>query len=297
MRGLVAVLAAVVLAGAPACSRPAQAGPYGALSARIGESLAVLGWNMAVSGLRWETGYLLVDVDATPSDPGAPHAAPADIRFGLYGALAHPVEATGVSSCDGVAGVASRPLAVPAPDRLVGTVCLGPLNDRAAVRGVYAYSPRDRIAGSTTAYAAAFPVGLAPVTAEDTGLALTTTSVTAWRADGTPLTPVSLGDPVAFTGDGYMLLNLVVDAAASRYRADAAARGGPMMLVAAPAGTGADLSPACVTPGSSVLVLPEASLGAVHLPVTLCTHGEVNAAVLYATVSVIGTHAAVWTVP
>jgi hypothetical protein len=44
-----------------------------------------------------------------------------------------------------------------------------------------------------------------------------------------------------------------------------------------------------------VLILPEASLNSVHVPTSLCTHGEINAAVLYASVSVVGTHAAVWT--
>lgn len=74
--------------------------PYGAQGARLGESLALLGWNMSVSNLRWDGDYVLVDVDAAPTDPKKPHAKPEDIRFGLYGALAHPMEAAGLGSCD-----------------------------------------------------------------------------------------------------------------------------------------------------------------------------------------------------
>ena len=43
-----------------------------------------------------------------------------------------------------------------------------------------------------------------------------------------------------------------------------------------------------------MLVLPDASLDAVRVAASLCTQGEINAALLYATVSVVGTHAAVW---
>jgi hypothetical protein len=143
---------------------------------------------------------------------------------------------------------------------LTGTVCLGPLADRSAVRGVYLYSPRDRIA-----------------------------------ADGTQLTQASLSDPAAFTGSGYMLLGLYADTIAAKYRDDFAARGGPMMLLAAPALPPPGLSPAWSDYGSSVLILPEASLDAVHVSASLRTQGDINQALLYATVSVVGTHAAVWT--
>ncbi len=47
--------------------------------------------------------------------------------------------------------------------------------------------------------------------------------------------------------------------------------------------------------GSSVLVLPDSSLDAVQVRASLCTQGEMNAALLYATVSVVGTHAGLWT--
>ena len=47
--------------------------------------------------------------------------------------------------------------------------------------------------------------------------------------------------------------------------------------------------------GASLLVLPDASLDAVSVRASLCTQGEINAALLYATVSVVGTHAALWT--
>jgi hypothetical protein len=268
---------------------------YGALTARLGESLAVLGWNTSMSNLRWQDDYVLVDVDATPTDPAKAHADARDIRFGLYGALAHPIENTGIGSCDNVKNVVIQSLSAPGGKRLTGTVCLGPLADRSAVRGVYLYSPRDRIADTAAAYPAAFPVGVLPTKENDTGLVVKTTSVAAWRADGTQLTQASLGDPGAFTGNGYMLLGLDADTIAAKYRDDSAARGGPMMLLAAPTLPAPGLSPACSAYGSSVLILPEASLDAVHVSASLCTQGDINEALLYATIAVVGTHAAVWT--
>jgi hypothetical protein len=283
------------LALVSACSGSDHRDPvYGAQSARLGESLAVLGWNFSVSNLRWTADYVLIDVDAAPTDPAAPHAKPEDVRFGLYGALAHPMEATGIGSCDTAKNVVVHSLSCPAPDRLTGTVCLGPLKDRSAVRGVYLYSPRDRIGGTAAMYPATFPVGMLPTKESDAGLVIKTTSVSAWRADGTQLSQASLGDPGIFTGNGYMLLDLVVDTIAARYRDDSAARGGPMMLLAAPTLPAPGLSVACAAYGSSALILPEASLDAVHVNVSLCTQGDINEALLYATVAVVGTHAAVW---
>jgi hypothetical protein len=265
------------------------------LTARLGESLAVLGWNTSMSNLRWQDNYVLVDVDAVPTDPAKPRADPREVRFGLYGALAHPMEATGIGSCDNVKNVVIQSLSAPGGKRLTGTVCLGPLADRSAVRGVYLYSPRDRIADTVAAYPAAFPVGVLPTKENDTGMVVKTSSVAAWRADGTQLTQASLGDPAAFTGSGYMLVGLDADTIAAKYRDDSAARGGPMMLLAAPTLPPPGLSPACSDYGSSVLMLPEASLDAVHVSASLCTQGDINQALLYATVSVVGTHAAVWT--
>ncbi|WP_438941787.1 hypothetical protein [Mycobacterium xenopi] len=297
MRAFIAMVATLAAVCSAACSSAGRHDKiYGAQSVQLGQSVAVLGWNMSVSNLRWNADYVLVDVDAAPSDLAAPHAKPEDIRFGLYGALAHPMESTGIGSCEGAKNIVVQSLSAPSPDRLSGTVCLGPLKDRSAVRGVYTYSPRDRIPGTTAAYPAAFPVGMLPTNQNDTGLVVKTTSVSAWRADGTQLSQASLGDPGVFAGDGYMLLGLSVDAVAARYRDDSAARGGPMMLLVAPTLPGPGLSPACAAYGASVLILPEASLDAVHVSPSLCTQGEINEAVLYATVSVVGTHAAVWTV-
>jgi len=266
--------------------------PYGAQGARLGESLALLGWNMSVSNLRWDGDYVLIDVSAAVAsarDPHAPHAKPEDIRFGLYGALAHSMEASGLGSCDNampsVHDIGS-PLSAP-PDRLTGTVCLGPLKDHSQVRWVYSYSPRDRIPNTLAAYPAAFPVGLMPTNANDTGLVVKTAGLSAWRADGTPVTNAQLGDPGAFKGNGYMLLGLEADSVAARYRDDSAKRGGPMMLLASPTVPGQGLNPACAAYGSSVLILPDASLDAVHVNASLCT--------LYATVAIDSTHAGVWT--
>jgi hypothetical protein len=291
---LVACLAAC-LVGCSGSNHPVR--PYGAQGARLGESLALLGWNMSVSNLRWDGDYVLVDVDASPTDPHAPHAKPEDVRFGLYGALAHPMESTGLGSCDNAMAAVhdiQHPLSA-APDRLTGSVCLGPLKDRSQVRGVYGYSPRDRIPNTSAAYPAAFPVGLLPTNGNDTGLVVKTTSLSAWRADGTPVTNAQLGDPAAFNGNGYMLLGLEADAIAARYRDDSAARGGPMMLLTSPTVPGRGLNPACATYGSSALILPDASLDSVHVNASLCTQGEINEALLYATVAIDGTRAGVWT--
>ncbi|WP_046302279.1 MULTISPECIES: hypothetical protein [unclassified Mycobacterium] len=296
MRSLIALTSALAVACAAACSGSGTAGPYGAHSAPIGSARTILGWEMTLSNLRWEVDYALVDVKARVADADAPHAAAGELRFGVYGTPAHPIEATGLGSCRLLGELVPTPLSAKEPDQLNGTVCLGPLKERSALRGMYVYSPADRIKDTTVAYPAAFPVGLAPVNPGDTGLQLTTQGVAAYRADGVPLAPTALGDPKAFTGAGSMVLNLSVDAVASQYRDDAKARGGPLMLIAGPStpipGLGAD----CVAAGSSVLILPEASLNSVHVPTSLCTHGEINAALLYPTVSVAGTHAAVWTI-
>lgn len=295
MRIAIAIAACLCLVGCSGAGHAVR--PYGAQGARLGESLALLGWNMAVSNLRWEGDYVLVDVDASPTDPHVGHAKPEDMRFGLYGALAHPMESNGLGSCDNaVASVPGiqHPLSAPA-DRLTGTVCLGPLKDRSQVRGVYAYSPRDRIPNTSAAYPVAFPVGLLPTNANDTGLVVKTVSLSAWRADGAPVTKAQLGDPAAFHGNGYMLLGLEADTTAARYRDDSAARGGPMMLLASPTVPGRGLNPACAAYGSSVLILPDASLDSVHVNASLCTQGEINDALLYATVAIDGTHAGVWT--
>lgn len=293
-RALAALLAVVLLA---ACSGSAEeSGPYGAESATLGASQAVLGWNLSVANLRFEGDYVLVDVDAAPSDPAAPRAKPDTIRLGLYGALAHPVESNAVGGCADVTTLDIQP-ATATPDSLRGTVCLGPMRDQAQVRGVYAYSPQDRIAGTTVAYPASFPVGLTPTNDNDTGLILQTSTVDAFRADGGKLDPTALGDPTAFQGNGYMLLGLEINGLAARYREDSARRGGPLMVTVAPTLPGRGLSYACSIYGSSLLVLPEASLEAVAVRASLCTQGEINSALLYATVSVMGTHAALWTTP
>jgi len=294
VRALVAVVLAAVSVAA-CSSSTADTGPYGARTARMGESLAVIGWNMSVSNLRFDGDYVLVDVDAAASAPGGPHARPDAIRFGLYGALAHPIESNALGGCSGVTSLNLQPAAAPSPDKLSGTVCLGPLRDQTQVRGVYAYSPQDKIAGTTVAYAAAFPVGLMPTNENDTGMVLQTTSVDAFRGDGAKLEPTALGDVAAFTGNGYMLLGLQIDGQSPRYHQDSARRGGPVMVVVAPTLPGAGLSFACSTYGSSLLVLPDSSLDAISVRASLCTQGEINSALLYPTVSVIGTHAALWT--
>lgn len=295
MRTLIAVLTAVVVIAASACSTDdPSAHPYAAQTANIGESLATLGWNMSVSNLRFEGDYALFDVDASPSEAGGTHTKPEDIRFGLYGALAHPIEANAVGSCSDVTNLDLQPLSAPTPDRLTGTVCIGPARDQVQVRGVYAYSPRDRTPGTTVAHPAAFPVGLPAVRDNDTGLSLRTTSLDAFRGDGAMLDPTALGDPGAFTGNGYMLLGLEISGLAEQYREVSQQRGGPAMVLVAPTLPPPGLSHACDVYGASVLVLPDASRDSVQVKASLCTQGDINNALLYATVSLIGTHAALW---
>jgi hypothetical protein len=284
----IAVTAALLLS---ACSGDPEPTPR-----TYGQSQAILGWNVTMANLRFAADHVLVDIDATPADAQAPRAEPADLRFGLYGALAHPIEANGIGSCRRVQGSDLAPLTMRG-DRVTGTVCLGPIRDRSQVRGAYLYSPRERIPETTVAYAAAFPLGLPETNGNDTGLELRTTSAEAWREDGEPLTPAALGDPTAFEGNGYMLLGLQITGLAERYRDESAQRGGPLMVVVAPSLPPPGLSAACSTYGASVLVLPEASMKSIRLDASLCSQGEINAAVLYPTVSVIGTHAALWTEP
>lgn len=297
VRAIAALLAmaliGVLSSGCGGQNAPATA--FGATQAPLGDTQEVLGWRVSVANLRFAAGHVLIDVDATAIDSAAPRASAADLRFGLYGALAHPIEATGLGSCDRVLEEPGTPLAAVDPDRISGMVCLGPISDQAQVRGVYVYSPRDRIADSTVAYPAAFPVGLLPTNVSDTGITVTTTSVEAWRADGTPLTPESLGVPAAFAGKGSMLLGLRADAVAADYREASERRGGPLMLLVNPTLPPPGVSPACSVYGGSVLLLPDTSRSAVAVSASLCTQGELTAALLYATVSIAGTHAAVWT--
>ena len=288
---LIALLAAIMLAATSCAGGGDRSDVYSAPTAALGESMAVLGWNMSVANLRFDADYVLVDIDASPSQEGGEHAAPADVRFGLYGALAHPIEADAVGGCGDVTNLDIEPVSTTTPDRMTGTVCLGPLRDQSQVRGVYAYSSKDRIAGTTAAYPAAFPVGVLPTNENDTGLTMKTTSVDAFRADGAKLDPSALGDPTAFTGNGYMLIGLEIDGLAARYREESAERGGPLMVVVGPTIDGRGLSHACDKYGASVLVLPEASRERVQVQVSLCTQGEINNALLYATVSMTGTYA------
>ena len=293
---VIAILAAIVFA-VTSCSGDAadRRDVFSAQTVTIGEALPLLGWNMSVANLRFEAEHVLVDVDASVAAEGEPHAAPEDIRFGLYGALAHPLEANGIGGCQDVTTLDIKPLSAPTPDRMTGTVCIGPLRDQSQVRGIYAYSPRERTPGTTVAYPAAFPVGLPPATGDDAGLAVKTTSIDAFRADGAQLAPAALGDPAAFQGQGYMLLGLEVTGLTERYRDESAQRGGPMMVFTSPTRQGRGLSRACDVYGSSVLVLPDESRDGVHVTVSLCTQGEINHALLYATVSLAGTRAGLWT--
>jgi hypothetical protein len=169
------------------------------------------------------------------------------------------------------------------------------MRDQSQVRGAYVYSPKEWIAGTTAAYAAAFAIGVPPTNQNDTGLMLKTTSVDAFGPDGAQLDPSALGDPTAFIGNGYMLLGPEISGLAARYRDESAQRGGPMMVLASPTLPAPRLSHACDIYGASLSVLPDESLDAVQVRASLRTQGEINAALLYASVSLVGTHAGLWT--
>jgi hypothetical protein len=295
MRAFFAVMVATAVVASACSGDDGRGHPYSTQSTAIGQSLSILGWNITVKNLRFDADHVLVDVDGSPSQKDGPRAKPEDIRFGLYGALAHPVEANAVGGCRDVTNLALQPFSAPSPDKLTGTVCLGPQRDQSQVRGVYAYSPRERIPDTVAAYPAAFPVGVLPTNNNDTGLRLKTTSVDAFRADGTQLDQTAMGDPNAFSGNGYMLLGLEITGLAAQYRDDSARRGGPMMVLVAPTLPAPGLSHACDVYGGSVLILPDESRDAVSVRASLCTQGEINAALLYATVSMVGTHAGLWT--
>jgi len=287
-----ALLSAAVLA---ACSGdPAPSTSYSAQTTKFGESQAVLGWNVSLSNLRFEADHVLVDIDAVAATKGGAHVKAQSLRLGLYGALAHPIEANVIGGCAGVTGLGFVPATASNPDKVSGTVCLGPMRDHSQVRGAYLYSPEDRIADSTVAYPAAFPVGLVQTPGTDAGLELKSSSVDAFRADGAQLPPQALGDPAAFSGKGYMLLGLEITGQRSAYRDGSAKRGGPLMIMVSPTLPSPGLSKACDIYGSSLLVLPDTSLDAVSVRASLCTQGDINAALLYATVAVAGTHAALW---
>ncbi len=292
-RTVASALAVLMIA---ACSGSDDtAGPYGTQQAKVGESLSILGWNVSVANLRFEGDQVLVDVDAAVAEEGGAHAPAESLRFGLYGALAHPIEANAIGGCASAPDLSLQPITARDPQRLSGTACLGPIRDQSQVRGVYMYSPQDRMPKTTVAYAAAFPVGLAPTSTTETGLSMRSTSVDAFKADGSQLAPTALGDPEAFSGNGYMLLGLSIDGLAERYEDDSKARGGPLMVLTGPTLPGSGLSHACSLYGSSLLVLPDAARDAVAIRASMCTQGEINAALLYPSVSLVGTHAALWT--
>ena len=290
LRVAVAILLAVVMT---ACSGDAPA-PTAYGTAKIGEAQAILGWNVSLVNLRFEADYVLVDIDAASAKAGGQHAKAQSLRLGLYGALAHPIEANVIGGCSGVAGLGFTPAAVVNPDKVSGTVCLGPMRDHSQVRGAYLYSPEDRIAGSTVAYPAAFPMGLMATPDTDNGLTVKTTSVDAFRADGAQLPPQALGDPKAFNGNGYMLMGLEITCQSTQYRDGSVKRGGPLMILASPSVPPPGISRACDVYGSSLLVMPDTSLAGISVRASLCTQGDINAALLYATVALAGTHAALW---
>ena len=296
LRALIAMLS-IALVAVAGCSAPdRQPHPYGAATAKIGESVAILGWNMSVSNLRWESGHVLVDVDAAPSEPGQAARQAGGYPVRTVRRSRPPDRGRRPGSCSGVASLAISPLSAPNPDRLTGTVCLGPQDERSAVRGVYVYSPRDRMPSTTAAYPVAFPVGLLPTNRhrhrhhreidQRRGVA-------GRRHDADP--DVASVIPRSSPATATCCWAWTSRRSRQQYSDESAQRGGPLMVVVTPTlprGRGS-ATPARRT-GRRCCVLPDAKLDAVQLNASLCTQGEINEAVLYATLSVVGTHAAVW---
>ena len=295
LRALVAVLSAVVLVPSACSGDDGRAHPYGVQPRAIGESLAVLGWNMSVSNLRFDGDYVLIDVDARRRDPTARMPSPRTSGSASTARWRIRWRPTALGGCEDVHKpcAATAVGAIPGPAHRHGL----PRPDARPVPGprrlrVLAARPdrghRGRLPGGLPGRAAADQRERHRPGGQDHQRRRVARRRHA--AD-----PAALGDPTAFTGNGYMLLGLEIGGLAARYRDDSARRGGPMMLLAAPTLPAPGLNPACDVYGASVLVLPDASLDAVHVSASLCTQGEINAALLYATVSMVGTHAAVWT--
>src|SRR6478735_441673 len=107
-RMLAATLAVLTLA---ACSGSDDtAGPFGTQQAKVGESLSILGWNVSVANLRFEGDQVLIDVDAAVAEEGGAHAPAETLRFGLYGALAHPIEGNAIGGCASAPDLSLQPI-------------------------------------------------------------------------------------------------------------------------------------------------------------------------------------------
>ena len=206
--------------------------PYGAQGARIGESLAVLGWNMSVSNLRFDGDYVLVDVDAAPKVRRAARQA-RGVRFGLYGALAHPIESIGLGGCeDADQRARSRPAVGASRQARRHSLPWAAARSEPGARGLR-YSPHDRIPIPPWPTRRPFRSGCCRQTATTPAWCLSPPAVGLPRRRR-PVDQAQLGDPAAFNGNGYMLLGLEFDGLAARYRDDSATRGGPLMVLAAP---------------------------------------------------------------
>ena len=270
MRALVALLSAVVTRGDVGMFEPTDdtAAPYGVQTAAVGESLAVLGWNISLANLRFDGDYVLFDVDASPTQADGPHAKPErhPVRpLRRAGASHRGQRDRRLSRRDRVWRSNPRPHRPPTSSRAQCVSARCATSPRCAA--LYVYSPKDRMAGTTVAYAAAFPVGLPPTNENDTGLVVKSDAASTRSGPTAPSsTRPRSATPTAFNGKGYMLLGLEISGLAARYRDESPTRGGPMMVLAAPTLPGPGLSHACDIYGASLLVLPDASLDAVSGP-------------------------------
>ncbi len=252
---------------------------------------------MSVSNLRFDGDNVLIDVDASPSGDGA-HADPKDLRFGLYGALAHPLEAPALGGCRDVTDLGVQPLSAPTP---------GEAHGHGVSRAACATSPRcaaftsirrsDRMRGHhdvlcrcVSRRAAADQRERHRAFAQDHQRGRVPRGRRHARPDR------ARRPRTRSPASGYMLLGLEIAGLAARYRDES-----KRARRSDDGGGGADAAcaRAVATHATSTVrrcwCCPTRRWTRSSVRASLCTQGDINAALLYPTVSVIGTHAGLWT--
>ena len=238
-----------------------RADPYTAQTAAIGESLAMLGWNMSVSNLRFDGDYVLVDVDASPSGSGA-HAEPEGPAVrALRMRWRIRIEANAIGGCRDVTRpggpTADRADARPAHRHGVPRAAAGPVPGARGVRvlaagpdGGHHHGLRRGVSGRPAADQRQRHRSVAADRPASTRSAPTAPSSTRPRWATPTRSPVS----------GYMLLGLEIGGLAAQYRDDVGAARRTDDGAVPPDAAGPGLCHACDVYGASLLVLPDTSL-------------------------------------
>ncbi len=213
---------------------------------RSANRLSILGWNVSVSNLRFDGDQVLIDVDAArrgrrrARHPRRPCGSVCTVRWPIR---SRPMPVGGCASA-----TRPEPAAITARDSRSASAAqhvLGPIRDQSQVRGCTLYSPQDRMPRRPRSpIAAAFPVGLAPTSATDTGCRCARPAWTRFtRRRLATRRPPRWATRSAFTGNGYMLLGLAIDGLANAIPRRLGARGGPMMVLTGPTLPGAGSVP------------------------------------------------------